>query len=61
MLTACLSRDFLIISPTYVSLSMRFTFSRNVDEVLRLVEAYQFTDKHGEVCPMVCVRACICP
>lgn len=25
---------------------------RNVDEVLRLVKAYQFTDKHGEVCPV---------
>lgn len=24
---------------------------RNVDEVLRTVEAYQFTQKHGEVCP----------
>ncbi|ORZ41327.1 thioredoxin-like protein [Catenaria anguillulae PL171] len=24
---------------------------RNVDETLRLVEAIQFTDKHGEVCP----------
>jgi len=24
---------------------------RDVDEVLRLVEAFQFTDKHGEVCP----------
>ena len=24
---------------------------RNVDEVLRTVEAYQFTAKHGEVCP----------
>jgi alkyl hydroperoxide reductase subunit AhpC len=24
---------------------------RNVDEVLRLVQAFQFTDKHGEVCP----------
>jgi len=24
---------------------------RNVDEVLRLVQAYQYTDKHGEVCP----------
>ena len=25
---------------------------RSVDEVLRLVEAYQFTDEHGEVCPL---------
>ncbi|KAI9273590.1 thioredoxin-like protein [Sporodiniella umbellata] len=24
---------------------------RSVDEVLRLVEAFQFTDQHGEVCP----------
>jgi peroxiredoxin (alkyl hydroperoxide reductase subunit C) len=24
---------------------------RNVDEVLRLVKAFQFVDKHGEVCP----------
>merc|ERR1712000_196239 len=24
---------------------------RNVDEVLRLVKAFQFNDKHGEVCP----------
>jgi alkyl hydroperoxide reductase subunit AhpC len=24
---------------------------RNVDEMLRLVEAYQYTAKHGEVCP----------
>ncbi|MDB9786895.1 peroxiredoxin [Bacteriovoracaceae bacterium] len=24
---------------------------RNVDETLRLVEAFQFTTKHGEVCP----------
>ena len=24
---------------------------RNVDEVLRLVQAYQYTDIHGEVCP----------
>merc|ERR1712000_242571 len=25
---------------------------RNVDEVLRLVQAYQFADKNGEVCPV---------
>lgn len=24
---------------------------RNVDEVIRLVEAFQYSDKHGEVCP----------
>ena len=24
---------------------------RNVDEVLRLVKAYKFTDENGEVCP----------
>ena len=24
---------------------------RNVDEALRLVDALQFTEKHGEVCP----------
>jgi len=24
---------------------------RSVDEILRLVKAFQFTDKHGEVCP----------
>ena len=25
---------------------------RNVDEFLRLVQAYQYADKHGEVCPV---------
>jgi alkyl hydroperoxide reductase subunit AhpC len=24
---------------------------RSVPEIIRLVEAFQFTDKHGEVCP----------
>ena len=24
---------------------------RNVDEVLRLVQAFQYVDEHGEVCP----------
>ena len=24
---------------------------RNVDETLRLVKAFQYTDEHGEVCP----------
>ena len=25
---------------------------RNVDETLRLVQAFQFSDEHGEVCPV---------
>jgi alkyl hydroperoxide reductase subunit AhpC len=25
---------------------------RNVDETLRLVQAFQYTDVHGEVCPV---------
>lgn len=24
---------------------------RNIDEAIRLIEAFQYTDKHGEVCP----------
>lgn len=28
-----------------------FPVGRSVDETLRLVKAFQFTDKHGEVCP----------
>jgi peroxiredoxin (alkyl hydroperoxide reductase subunit C) len=24
---------------------------RNIDEMLRMVDALQFTEKHGEVCP----------
>jgi len=28
-----------------------FPVGRNVQEILRLVQAFQFTDKHGEVCP----------
>lgn len=27
------------------------TQGRSVDETLRLVQAFQYTDKHGEVCP----------
>ena len=26
-------------------------YYRSVDETLRLVQAFQYTDKHGEVCP----------
>lgn len=30
---------------------MEFIGFRNVDEYLRLVEAFQFNEQHGEVCP----------
>lgn len=28
-----------------------YVFLRSVEETLRLVQAFQYTDKHGEVCP----------
>ena len=28
---------------------------RNVDEVMRLVQAFQFIDEHGDVCPSNCI------
>lgn len=28
-----------------------YTLGRNVDEMLRLVDALQFSEEHGEVCP----------
>ena len=30
---------------------MIFLFGRNIDEAIRLVKAFQFNEKHGEVCP----------
>jgi hypothetical protein len=30
---------------------LRHQVGRSVDETLRLVQAFQYTDKHGEVCP----------
>jgi peroxiredoxin (alkyl hydroperoxide reductase subunit C) len=27
---------------------------RSVDETLRLIKAFQFVEKHGEVCPLHC-------
>ena len=33
------------------SIFLRHQVGRSVDETLRLVQAFQYTDKHGEVCP----------
>lgn len=35
----------------YHILFIIFQVGRSVDETLRLVQAFQYTDKHGEVCP----------
>merc|ERR1712060_884581 len=47
-------RATYIIDPTgtlrHASLS-DLPVGRNVDEVLRLVQAFQYSDEHGEVCP----------
>ena len=34
-----------------VKVLLIFQVGRSVDETLRLVQAFQYTDKHGEVCP----------
>ncbi|CDH52293.1 peroxiredoxin 1 [Lichtheimia corymbifera JMRC:FSU:9682] len=47
-------RGLFIISPegTVRQITINdLPVGRSVDEVLRLVEAFQFTDEHGEVCP----------
>lgn len=47
-------RGLFIIGPTGVIRHATLNdppVGRNVDEVLRLVQAYQYTDEHGEVCP----------
>ena len=47
-------RGLFIINPEGVLRSMivnDLPVGRSVDEVLRLVKAFQYTDKHGEVCP----------
>jgi peroxiredoxin (alkyl hydroperoxide reductase subunit C) len=47
-------RALFIISPTGVLRQITVNdlpVGRNVDEVLRLVKAFQFVDVHGEVCP----------
>uniref|UniRef100_A0A1I8GRM2 Thioredoxin peroxidase n=4 Tax=Macrostomum lignano TaxID=282301 RepID=A0A1I8GRM2_9PLAT len=47
-------RGLFIISDTGVLRQITVNdlpVGRSVDETLRLVQAFQFTDKHGEVCP----------
>ncbi|KAF9971462.1 C-terminal domain of 1-Cys peroxiredoxin [Actinomortierella ambigua] len=48
-------RGLFIIDPKQVVRQITINdlpVGRNVDETLRLVEAFQFTDEHGEVCPI---------
>mmetsp|Transcript_28284 Transcript_28284/g.61978 ORF Transcript_28284/g.61978 Transcript_28284/m.61978 type:complete len:199 (-) Transcript_28284:63-659(-) len=47
-------RGLFIISPTGILRQKTVNdlpVGRSVDEVLRLVKAFKFTDEHGEVCP----------
>jgi peroxiredoxin (alkyl hydroperoxide reductase subunit C) len=47
-------RGLFIISPTGVLRQKTVNdlpVGRSVDETLRLLKAFQFTDEHGEVCP----------
>ncbi|ORX62243.1 thioredoxin-like protein [Hesseltinella vesiculosa] len=47
-------RGLFIISPEGVVRQITINdlpVGRNVDEILRLVKAFKFTDEHGEVCP----------
>jgi alkyl hydroperoxide reductase subunit AhpC len=48
------ARGTFIISPTGIVRCVMINdlpVGRSVDEVLRLVNAFKFTDEHGEVCP----------
>ncbi|KAG9320186.1 hypothetical protein KVV02_002220 [Mortierella alpina] len=48
-------RGLFIIDPNQVVRQITINdlpVGRNVDEIVRLVEAFQFTDEHGEVCPI---------
>lgn len=47
-------RGLFIISPTGILRQITINdlpVGRSVDETLRLIRAFQFTDEHGEVCP----------
>ena len=47
-------RGLFIISPTGILRQITVNdlpVGRNVDEIIRLVKAFQFVEEHGEVCP----------
>ncbi|XP_071438757.1 peroxiredoxin 2-like [Hetaerina americana] len=53
--SGCPLRGLFIIDPKQVLRQATindFPVGRNVEEVLRLVQAFQHTDVHGEVCPV---------
>ena len=53
-LFCCMCSGSFLISPTGVLRQITVNdlpVGRSVDETLRLVKAFQFTDVHGEVCP----------
>ena len=54
ILSTCVRSGLFIISPTGILRQITVNdlpVGRSVDETLRLVKAFQFTDVHGEVCP----------
>lgn len=47
-------RGLFIIDPKGITRQITVNdlpVGRNVEEVLRLIKAFQYADKHGEVCP----------
>ena len=47
-------RGLFLISPTGILRQMTVNdlpVGRSIDETLRLLQAFQYTDEHGEVCP----------
>ena len=41
----------IVISQNYFFILAPFQVGRNIDEILRLVQAFQYADQYGEVCP----------
>jgi peroxiredoxin (alkyl hydroperoxide reductase subunit C) len=54
VISARFLRGLFIISPTGILRQITVNdlpVGRNVDEALRLINAFKYTDVHGEVCP----------